>query len=476
LTPCLLFIRVLRTRLAVFVACAFVLSFLNIQTANADKLQPSQGKYPMIVPMTGHFPESGSFFGDCRDGCTRRHKGYDIIAAVGTPVRAMANGVVNWVGERPAADKYGKTIEIQHPNGFMTLYAHLSGYTVRHGDHVKQFQIIGYSGDTGNAEGAPQLHFELKRASSSTFIDGTSMGFGDSSNQNKYFFGGGANLTAGQRIHAPAAGNLAGFPLDSSTQANSKPLIVGMTPTPGAHGYWLFRDDGRVYRFGKAPQVRATKRVRFPKNDPVTAMASTSTGQGYWLVTRSGALFTFGDAKYYKSVNTLHRRHKAVTGIAGHGTNGYWILTADGGVFAFGSARFHGSAFGRLTGYPLTPATGIIATPSGGGYWVTDYAGRLLAFGNAKHFKGIAKSVKHGGIVSLTQYHGRGVLFTDTNGGVYSSSGARLFRGSLPGRHITPASPVVSIVMHADGRGYWLTTNRGMIYAFPKGRRTFGHL
>ena len=57
---------------------------------------------------------------------------------------------------------YGNCIKIQHANGYATLYAHLSSINVKYGDVVKQGQVIGYMGNTGNSYGA-HLHFEVWR-------------------------------------------------------------------------------------------------------------------------------------------------------------------------------------------------------------------------------------------------------------------------------------------------------------------------
>ncbi|HEY1058097.1 MAG TPA: peptidoglycan DD-metalloendopeptidase family protein [Limnobacter sp.] len=90
----------------------------------------------------------------------RAHKGVDYAAATGTPVMATANGTVKYVGQQ---NGYGNFIEIQHPGGISTAYAHLSGFArgLRKGQSVEQGQIIGYVGSTGWATG-PHLHYEFR--------------------------------------------------------------------------------------------------------------------------------------------------------------------------------------------------------------------------------------------------------------------------------------------------------------------------
>ena len=86
------------------------------------------------------------------------HAGLDFRGEDGTPVLASAPGVVRMVGPKGA---YGKTIILDHGNGFKTLYGHLSGYSVKKGQWVSLKQTIGYIGRTGRATG-PHLHFELR--------------------------------------------------------------------------------------------------------------------------------------------------------------------------------------------------------------------------------------------------------------------------------------------------------------------------
>ncbi len=89
------------------------------------------------------------------------HLGTDYAAPQGTPVRATAEGTVvaaEWRGG------YGNLLEIQHPNGYSTRYAHLARFAprVRRGTLVQQGEVIGYVGMTGLATG-PHLHYEVRR-------------------------------------------------------------------------------------------------------------------------------------------------------------------------------------------------------------------------------------------------------------------------------------------------------------------------
>ena len=88
------------------------------------------------------------------------HPGLDIAVPERTEVRAAGGGMVVEVGENP---EYGKMVRIAHPQGYETLYGHLSATRVRQGERVPEGAVIGLSGNTGRST-APHLHFELRRA------------------------------------------------------------------------------------------------------------------------------------------------------------------------------------------------------------------------------------------------------------------------------------------------------------------------
>jgi murein DD-endopeptidase MepM/ murein hydrolase activator NlpD len=85
------------------------------------------------------------------------HQGLDFSGTPGTDVLSVASGVVIWASSRAA---YGKTVEIDHGNGYVTRYAHNRDITVKAGDHVTAGQVIAKLGSSGRASG-PHLHFEV---------------------------------------------------------------------------------------------------------------------------------------------------------------------------------------------------------------------------------------------------------------------------------------------------------------------------
>ena len=87
------------------------------------------------------------------------HTGVDFAAPIGTPIFAAGNGTVIKAGRESG---YGNRVEIQHANGYITTYNHMTGFArgVVEGVRVRQGQVIGYLGMTGLATG-PHLHYEV---------------------------------------------------------------------------------------------------------------------------------------------------------------------------------------------------------------------------------------------------------------------------------------------------------------------------
>lgn len=103
------------------------------------------------------------FFGRKREeryGTVTINRGIDIEAAWGTEVKAVAPGNVvysdNFLG-------YGKIVLIEHGNGYITLYSHLSSVSVENGNKVEEGEIIAKVGQTGSIK-KPTLHFEIRKS------------------------------------------------------------------------------------------------------------------------------------------------------------------------------------------------------------------------------------------------------------------------------------------------------------------------
>ncbi|MDR2525970.1 MAG: M23 family metallopeptidase [Oscillospiraceae bacterium] len=89
------------------------------------------------------------------------HNGIDLAAPPGTSILAAADGVVVAANSTDSyGSGFGYFVKLTHSNEFTTLYAHCAKIAVRTGDEVKQGQVIGFVGSTGNSTG-PHLHFSV---------------------------------------------------------------------------------------------------------------------------------------------------------------------------------------------------------------------------------------------------------------------------------------------------------------------------
>jgi murein DD-endopeptidase MepM/ murein hydrolase activator NlpD len=131
-----------------------ILDSLMIVDSAKKKLLPS------ILPIEGGWYSSN--FGwriDPITGVRAFHEGMDFMAEMGTPARAAAGGMVIYSDFH---SQYGNMIEIDHGNGLITRYAHLSKRLVKNGDVVMSGSTVGAVGTTGRSTG-PHLHFEVRQ-------------------------------------------------------------------------------------------------------------------------------------------------------------------------------------------------------------------------------------------------------------------------------------------------------------------------
>lgn len=121
-------------------------------TKGASDREPNVVRWVMPVPGAGwsaYFGEAGSAWS------SGYHTGQDFTASAGTPVLAAGPGTIT---SATWSDAYGNIIEITHPNGDQSWYAHMSSFERTEGS-VSAGDVIGYVGCTGNCFGT-HLHFE----------------------------------------------------------------------------------------------------------------------------------------------------------------------------------------------------------------------------------------------------------------------------------------------------------------------------
>ncbi len=125
----------------------------SVDTYLPDEMQ--SGKFRYIMPAKGKLTSGyGPRWG-------RMHRGIDIAAPVGTTIVASAPGVIKTAGWNSGG--YGKLVEVRHPDGSITRYAHNNRITSKVGQFVRQGQKIAEMGSTGRSTG-PHTHFEIRPA------------------------------------------------------------------------------------------------------------------------------------------------------------------------------------------------------------------------------------------------------------------------------------------------------------------------
>jgi len=125
-----------------------------------DESGKSAKKFLVRKPVNDAIMRSG--FGGRRHpilGYVKMHTGVDWATAYGTPIFASGNGVIEKVGPEGG---YGKYIRIKHNNGYETAYGHMSAFAkgMEIGKRVRQGQVIGFVGSTGQSTG-PHVHYEI---------------------------------------------------------------------------------------------------------------------------------------------------------------------------------------------------------------------------------------------------------------------------------------------------------------------------
>jgi len=125
-----------------------------------DETGKSAKKFLVRKPVNNAIMRSG--FGSRRHpilGYVKMHTGVDWATPYGTPIFASGNGVVEKVGPEGG---YGKYVRLKHNNGYETAYGHMSAFAkgMEPGKRVRQGQVIGFVGSTGQSTG-PHVHYEI---------------------------------------------------------------------------------------------------------------------------------------------------------------------------------------------------------------------------------------------------------------------------------------------------------------------------
>jgi hypothetical protein len=134
---------------------------LDAKLPNSGPTRIRPGMRPLYWPLAGVAVTSG--YGARQHpilGGARLHRGVDLPARSGTPVRAAADGIIRYRGRNGG---YGRFIRLDHGFSLETAYGHLRGYAqgLRPGTRVHRGEVIGYVGSSGLSTG-PHLHYEVR--------------------------------------------------------------------------------------------------------------------------------------------------------------------------------------------------------------------------------------------------------------------------------------------------------------------------
>lgn len=134
-------------------------------SSSLDKLEKELGKsdeldyVPTIAPSAGWIIRDYGYTVSSATGRVEMHRGVDFAAERGTPVVATGDGVVTRQG---LEDYFGLTVEINHGNGYSTVYAHNMRNAVREGESVRRGDVIAYMGSTGHTT-TTHVHYEVHK-------------------------------------------------------------------------------------------------------------------------------------------------------------------------------------------------------------------------------------------------------------------------------------------------------------------------
>lgn len=132
---------------------------------NQQLSSPTRPSFGQITPDAGTISATGAFIWPASGGITQSysffHKAIDIANRAGGPILAADAGVVTIAGW-PDNYGYGNRVQIDHGNGYSTLYGHMSVIQVLVGQRVRRGDVLGQMGNTGRSTGT-HLHFEIRQ-------------------------------------------------------------------------------------------------------------------------------------------------------------------------------------------------------------------------------------------------------------------------------------------------------------------------
>ncbi len=121
----------------------------GLEESNNHISSNDMNKIPNILPVIGIISKKYSE--------ETAHNGTDFAANMGDPVFATAEGTIIFASDK---DELGRTVTIDHGNGYQTSYSHLQKISVKKNAFIKKGEVLGFVGSSGNSTG-PHLHYEV---------------------------------------------------------------------------------------------------------------------------------------------------------------------------------------------------------------------------------------------------------------------------------------------------------------------------
>jgi len=379
------------------------------------------------------WPANGTVTGTCGEPRpSHTHKGTDIARTPSTEVYAAYDGTVHWnvVGADPTG--YGNYLDITHPNGYSTRYAHLTESVkaplVREGQSVTRGQLIGHTAVNGDSTGL-HVHFEILKNGA----------FQCSANAGK-----GTAITAKTR---------------TSVNIGSTPGIEDVSNGAGVHliganSYTDVSRTGQVYAWngtyaGGSPTGYTGR---------FTDAKVTTNGAGYWLLTSIGQIYAYGNAPY-KGGSPTGYTGEIVAMASSLDNQGYVMVSSTGQVYAYGTAAYRG---GSPTGYS-GKFVDVEMTPDGGGYWLLTSAGQIYAYGDAPYLGGSPAGFSRAIVAMSRTTDGNGYVLVSKAGQIYAYGDSQ-YKGGSPSGY---TNEITDVSYRTDGQpGYMMISAVGQHYAY----------
>jgi murein DD-endopeptidase MepM/ murein hydrolase activator NlpD len=407
--------------------------------ASANALKAPAMQFPW--PDNGGHRITGSGY-NCGHHVGLDYYALDFDFATNSPVTAIAAGRAY----RGSQTEGGNFIYIDHGNGFVSTYFHLSSWVATSGQYVNQGQLIAYSGNTGTWTTGAHLHFAVHQNATTE------------SNGSAY---------RPEPMYGPYRGGNGGFGSYGACAGGASPVYTSKPGCPSGssttvfgratkEGYYQVAQDGGVFAFGGAPFSGSMGGQ--PLNAVMSGFARTYDNNGYWEVGADGGIFAF-NAPFNGSAGSLNLV-SCIQGMVARPNGSYYMVAADGGIFAYPQGT---PFYGSMGGQPLAARIqGMAATPDGGGYWLVGADGGVFAFGNAPFLGSLAGQATAPAMSIASSPTGRGYWILQANGTVVGFGDAANLGSAL-----NPYAPAIGIAPTVNGDGYWISLVDGEVV--PKG-------